>query len=94
MVQLLVNMKVRDFNQWKQGYEKGSEMRKGAGSKGSRIFRDTSDHNHVVVLIDFEDAGRARTFFQSPDLAARQQEAGVIGRPETIFLEENTALDT
>jgi quinol monooxygenase YgiN len=88
MVRLLVSMKVKDFGQWKDGFEKGGELRKNAGSTGSRIFQDAADPSHAVVLIGWNDIGKAKAFMQSPEMAARMQEAGVTGRPEMTFLEE------
>jgi quinol monooxygenase YgiN len=93
MVQIMVDMKVKDFGQWKRGFGAGSDLRKNNGSKGSRILQDAGDPNHVVAILSWDDAARAKAFFQSPDLMARQQEAGVVGQPATTFLDESGTMD-
>lgn len=60
---------------------------KEAGSTGGRLFHSADDPNDVLVLLEWDDMDKARTFAGSAQLREAMEEAGVGGRPEVRFLE-------
>lgn len=92
MANLLVRNKVEDYATWKPVFDKHSEMRKAAGSKGGRLFHNADDPNDVVVLMEWDDIAKAREFAGSAELREAMQEAGVVGRPDVYFLEDEEVI--
>lgn len=90
MTFVLVHHKVKDFDQWKPGFEDHMSSRKKAGSKGGQVFRSADDPNDVVVLLEWEDLDAARRFVDNPELPELMQKHGVIGKPAILFLEEDS----
>jgi len=91
MAYVLVRHKVADYEKWKPVFDAHSATRKASGSKGGRLFRNASDENETVILLD--DLEKARQFVQSPDLREAMQRAGVVDQPTIIFLEEVERVD-
>jgi heme-degrading monooxygenase HmoA len=90
MAYVLVHSKVEDYNKWKPMYDDNANIRRAAGSKGSTIFRSKDDSNEVVILLEWDNFENARKFANSTELRERMQQAGVIGKPEILFLDEIT----
>ena len=85
MVHILVRHKVKDYAKWKDAFDGHASMRRMAGSKGGRLFRDEKDPNNVAVLPEWEDIAKARIFFDSGDLHSIMEQAGVIDVPQVFF---------
>jgi hypothetical protein len=85
MVHVLVHHIVKDYAQWKEVFDEHAKVRKEAGSKGGRIFRDEQKSNNVAVIFEWENIARSRTFFESDFLRTAMERAGVIGKPEIFF---------
>ena len=88
MAQFLVRHKVKDYGKWKPLFDEHAAKRKGGGSKGGRLFRSEKDPNEVVILFEWEDLGKAHKFAESEDLRKTMERAGVVGKPELYFLDE------
>jgi hypothetical protein len=52
------------------------------------VFRSADDPNDVVMLFEVEDLDRAREFVGSDGLREAMESAGVVGRPDVYFLNE------
>jgi heme-degrading monooxygenase HmoA len=61
---------------------------KANGSRGGRLYRNATDPNELVILFEWDDLDKARTFAPSEDLRQIMQRAGVADRPDLYFLEE------
>jgi len=83
---MLVRHKVRDFSEWKPGYEAHLAKRKEAGLTEKYLMREADDPNEVVVLFEAKDLARAKQFAQSDDLRETMNKLGVIDKPEIHFL--------
>jgi hypothetical protein len=83
---LLIRHKVRDFSEWKRGYDAHSPNRTAAGLTEKHLLRGASDANEVVLLFQAEDLSRAKTFAKSQDLRQTMQNVGVIDKPDIYFL--------
>ncbi len=88
MPHLLIRHQVADYAKWKPVFDAHAPARKMSGSKGGRLFRSADDPNEVVILLEWDDLGRARGFASSEGLRTAMERAGVCGQPEVRFLEE------
>lgn len=63
-------------------------MRKRNGKKSYQILRPENDANGVVALLEWDNLDNARKYATSPELKEAMAQAGVIGKPDIMFLEE------
>ena len=85
---MLVRHKVRDFSEWKRGYDAHLPKRSEAGLKEEHLFRGTDDPNEVIVLFESTDLGRAKAFAESRDLRETMQKVGILDKPDIYFLND------
>jgi hypothetical protein len=83
---LLIRHKVRDFSEWKRGYDAHLPKRTEAGLTETHLLRGASDANEVVLLFQATDLSRAKAFAESPDLRQTMQNVGVLDKPDIYFL--------
>ena len=88
MTYLLVRHKVEDYAKWKPVFDEHGAARKAGGSKGARVFRSVDNPSEQVIITEWPTLEQARAFAQSPDLREAMQRAGVLGKPEVLFLDE------
>jgi hypothetical protein len=88
MPYLLVRHKVQDYAAWKPVFDKHGATRRRSGSKGGYLFRNATDPNELVILLEWGDLEQARQFAQSEGLRPAMQRAGVADQPDVYFLEE------
>jgi len=85
---LHIAFKVKDYAQWKQGYDANRELRKASGELSYQVFRDVDDPNTVTVLSVQESAERVQAFLDSPEMKARMAAAGITRMGQMLILEE------
>lgn len=85
---MLVRHKVRDFTDWKAGYDAHRPRRQEAGLTELHLFHGSDDPREVVLLFEDQDLSRAKEFAASTDLQQKMQEVGVVDRPEIFFLKD------
>jgi quinol monooxygenase YgiN len=85
MVHVMAHHKVKDYAQWKDVFDEHAKVRREAGSKGGRIFRDEQKPDNVAIVFEWEDIAKARIFFKSKLLKDVMERAGVISTPEIYF---------
>ena len=85
---MLVRHKVRDFTEWKRGYDEHLPKRNESGLKEKYVLHNDQEPNEVVILFEAADLVRARDFAESADLRETMQQAGVIDKPDIYFLRE------
>jgi hypothetical protein len=83
---MLVRSKVRDYPEWKRGYDAHLPKRVEAGLTEKYLLRGANDQNEVIVLFEARDLNRAKTFAESTDLRETMQKVGVIDKPDIYFL--------
>ena len=88
MAHMLVRHKVAEYAKWKPIFDEHGASRKASGSKGSQLFRNADDPNELVILIEWEDLGKAKEWAGSDDLQQAMEKASVVGRPDIYFLDE------
>jgi len=83
---LLVRHKVRDFSDWKRGYDAHLPKRVAAGLTEKYLLRGAHDASEVILLFEAQDLNRAKAFAESADLKETMQKVGVVDRPDIYFL--------
>ena len=83
---VLIRHKVRDFSEWKRGYDAHLPKRTEAGLTEKHLLRSTSDPNEVILLLEAKDHNRAKAFVESADLRETMQKVGVVDKPDVYFL--------
>jgi antibiotic biosynthesis monooxygenase (ABM) superfamily enzyme len=88
MAYMLVRHNVKDYTAWKSVFDSVSDLRKRNGEKAYQILRQGNGSNELVALFKWDNLDHARKYAASPELKAAMERAGVIGKPEILFLEE------
>ena len=83
---LLIRHNVRNFSEWKAGYDAHLTKRIDAGLSEKYLLQGGRDPNEVVILFETQDVSRAKAFTESADLRERMQMLGVVGQPDIHFL--------
>lgn len=83
---MLVRHKVRDYAEWKRGYDAHLPKRLEAGLTDKYVLRGAADPNEVIVLFEARDLDGAKAFAGSEDLKETMQKAGVVDKPDIYFL--------
>lgn len=83
---VLIRHKVRDFSEWKRGYDAHLPKRNEAGLTEKHLLRGANDPNEVVLLLEVKDQSRAKAFVESADLQETMQKVGVVDKPDVYFL--------
>ena len=83
---LLIRHRVRDFSEWKRGYDTHLPKRAEAGLTEKHLLRGANDPNEVVLLFEAKDLDRAKAFVESADLREAMQKVGVLDKPDVYFL--------
>jgi len=83
-----VGFKVKNYEQWKQGYDASIEQRKASGEISFQVFRNVDDPNTVTVLSVQRSAEQVQAFMDSPDLQARMKAAGITVMGRMFIMEE------
>jgi erythromycin esterase-like protein len=83
---LLVRHKVRNFSEWKSGYDTHLSQRVEAGLAERHLLRGADDPNEVIIFFEAQDLHRAKEFANSADLRETMQKVGVVDKPDIYFL--------
>ncbi len=85
---LHVGFKVKDYDQFKQGYDASIEQRKASGEISFQVLRNVNDPNTVTVISVQQNAEQVQAFIDSPDLQARMKAAGITEMGQMLIMEE------
>jgi hypothetical protein len=87
MAYIQVRQSVEDYEKWKAGFDAAAPVRQAAGATDEAyVMRNADNGNEIVVILGWSDLDQARQFAASPELKEAMRKAGVIGRPEVLFL--------
>jgi len=86
MATIFVQIKVRDFAEWKKVFFSSSGLCAPIGELSHRIYRDASDPNKITAIYECNSLVNALKFARSSELKAAMMEAGVQGSPNVYFL--------
>ena len=88
MAYMFVRHNVRDYEAWKSVFDSASDLRKRNGEKSYQILRQGNGSKELVALFAWDSLDNARKYAASAELKAAMERAGVVGKPEILFLEE------
>jgi len=88
MATLLVRHDVKDYAKWKVVYDGFESFRKEHGVRGARVLRNTTKPNEIVVLHEFDEMRKAKSFANSKELKEAMHRGGVTGKPDIYFLRQ------
>ena len=87
MAHMVIGHQVEDYGKWRAAYDAHADIRDGAGE--SRVYQDVAEPNRVTVVVDGE-LDKLRAFMSMPELKTVMKEAGVIGEPQVMFVNDVT----
>jgi antibiotic biosynthesis monooxygenase (ABM) superfamily enzyme len=88
MATMLVQHKVKNYEDWKKIYDSVAGLRTTFGEISDCVYRDASDANKLTLIFDWDSMPNAQKWAQSPELKAAMEKAGVDGAPSVSFLNE------
>ena len=88
MTQLFIRHKVKDYDNWKEGFDSVLDFRTSNGAVESQVYRDPDDSNNITVITKFDNIDAAKKFAGLPELKEKMTEIGVLEEPTVFFLEE------
>lgn len=87
MQHVLIIHEVESYLAWKVVFDRAAAIRKAAGEISYQLLRYDDDANNIVHFSVWSSLDNARRFFESPELVAIRQQAGVKA-PDFIYLQE------
>jgi hypothetical protein len=88
MAYIFIRGNVQDYETWKSVFDSKNDWRRRIGQKSYQILRPENGSNEVDLLLAWDNLDNARKFASSAELKEAMQQAGVVGKPEILFLEE------
>jgi heme-degrading monooxygenase HmoA len=76
MVYVLAQLKLESFQRWKAVFDQRAAIRKEAGSKEARLFRNSNDDTEVVILFEWDTIENARKYMESDVLREALKKVG------------------
>lgn len=61
-ISILVRSQVKDFNKWKEHFDRGAEFAKAHGVIASQVLRDLDNPNLVIVHHKFAETDAAKAY--------------------------------
>ena len=86
MVTTILTHEVKDFTEWKKGFDSDAGNRDAMGVKIHGVFQDTDQPNFVTVISEVPSEEAIKGFLSNPDIKAMMAAAGVVGDPQVKIL--------
>jgi quinol monooxygenase YgiN len=86
MPYMLITHKVEDYAKWKSVFDDVAPMRREAGEKSARLYRDDTDPQVVTAIFEWDTLEHAHEYAGSARLKTAMKNAGVVSQPEITFL--------
>jgi heme-degrading monooxygenase HmoA len=88
MLDILIRLKVRDFDAFWQGFqERGAPLRARHGSRGVTVLRSQDDPHAVALLCKWDSRQSFSEFLQDPEVQDSMVKGGIIGKLEIEHLD-------
>jgi hypothetical protein len=62
MAHVLIHHTVKDYATFEKVFIDDAERRRRLGSMGGQVFRDAADPQKILILFEWDDAGKAKQF--------------------------------
>ena len=85
-VTIINTIEVKDFAEFKKGFDAGEPMREKGGIKVLNIYHSVDNKNLVTIVEEAASADAAKQFFSNPDMKIAMEKTGVISKPEMKIL--------
>jgi hypothetical protein len=85
MVRMFVRHKVRNYTEWRKGYDAFETERPSFGVTAGAVYQDAGDPQMVTVTHDFDTLASAEKLAASDALKQAMAAAGVVGAPEIWY---------
>jgi hypothetical protein len=85
-VVLQVTHEVKNYAEWKKGFDADKPNRDKAGIKTMGIYASVDNANLVTIITEAPSAEVAKGFATNPDLKAAMEKIGVISAPDVKVL--------
>lgn len=82
---VIIFHKVKDYDAWKKSFDDHKDARKANGLTDRAVGYGFDDKTNVAVVLCINDMKKARDFSKSPELKAKMDSAGVIGKPDMFY---------
>ena len=86
MIPVIITHEVKDFKEWKVGYDGHESARAAAGFKVDSLYQSVSNTNEVTIIGTFPGIDAVNGFVNSPGLKETMEKFGVISQPEIKVL--------
>lgn len=83
----VVTHEVKDFAEWKVGFDNHEDARRSAGALGHHLNRFRDNPNMLSIYLAITDVDRAKAFAESDDLRETMEKVGVISAPVIQWME-------
>ena len=90
---LVMQQKVRDYDDWKPVFDAGESVRTKHGCSGHEIYRGDDDANDLTIMLSFPSREAGEAFLADPELRRRMDEAGVTVPPRTMWVTRTQCID-
>lgn len=87
MIRMFAQHHVKDYETWREVYDRFDRTRRTLGVRGQSVFRSADDPNDITVEHDFDDLETARRFVDDDRVRDAMSAGGVQGEPEIRFTE-------
>jgi quinol monooxygenase YgiN len=84
----LARFKVKDYDTFITHFRNAAPHRAAAGCKGVHLFRNSDDGNDVMINFQWEDRARAEAMMNDSATRQRFAEAGMVGAPEVMWVDD------
>jgi hypothetical protein len=85
MVYINLRVNVADYDKWRLGFDANESNRRAAGSTGgNQFYRDVENPNNVTLVLEWDEADKAKAFLNNPRTKESMDEASVTGRPMVV----------
>lgn len=85
-VVLQVTHEVKNYAEWKKGFDADKPNRDKAGIKTMGVYTSVDNANLVTIITEAPSADVAKGFAANPDLKAAMEKLGVISAPDVKIL--------
>jgi hypothetical protein len=89
MPQMIIRHRVNDYKKWKAYFDKSLALRKMAGEKSVKIFRNSEDPNDLSLVFEWVNVHKAVEYAGSESLRKAMKDAGVLETPQVYMTDED-----
>ena len=88
MAVVILKHKVENYKKWEAIYNQDVQRRQNTGMKELTHGRDVDSPNEVYMIFETNEVVRARELMLDSELKELMEEAGVLGKPEMVIIEQ------